>query len=508
MWRSVSLWPAKMPHGQGLGHLAERLRRLCISPTWVDVRWGLMVFALSLVGILEVGIIVAATGGLPNVYVNLYYLVLAVAAFSLPLPLAVLLALVAGLVPSHQGFLNMQAIIEGGEGLVRPMTFLVISAAISILSSILRQRLEEEKGLRMRLEEEAREREKARRMAEESEQQLRLLLDHVQDMVIFVDPQGIIVDVNSAVEEQCGWERQELVGKSVRGFVPPASWRWATQELTHQALTHGRCKVETQFLTRDGQWRMVEATIVPVHRHGQLVGWVITAHDITPRRQAEAERDRALLRLLAAQDEERRRVGYDFHDGPLQHMSTALSLLEVHARRHRQRDHHLEQALRSLRQAVQDARHIITHLSPRELEEGGLPQALASLLEHVRQRWGIETELVVEGEGWGMEHPREAALLRIAQEAINNAVKHSGSPRIRVQLWQEGRSVHLSVRDWGRGIQREGPETDPSQHLGMLSMQERAHLLGGHLEIHSAPHWGTEVRVSVPLRHAQERSGP
>jgi len=505
MWRMVPMKVAVRRGAVGLGRMAARIRQLWASPAWVDVRWGVVVFLTSLVGIVEVGVIVAATGGLPNVYVNLYYPVLAVAAFSLPMPVAVALALVAGLVPSHEGLLNVHAIVADVDGLVRPATFVVMSGAISMLSGILRRQLEQEKALRLRLQEEARGREEARRAAEESEQELRLLLDHVQDMIIFVDLRGIIVEVNPAVEALIGWRRQDVVGKGIREFVHPEDMRRFVQGLEHKALAEGRCKLEGRFRARDGRWLVAEAVVVPVRRHGQPVGWVITAHDITARRKAEAERAEALLRLLAAQDEERRRVGYDFHDGPLQAMSTALSFLEVHARRHRKVGEELTRAIDSLRQAVQEARYIICHMSPRELEEGGLPKALSSLLQDVRRKWGIDATLEVEGEGWRMEYPREAALLRIAQEAVNNAVKHSGSPRIRVRLWREGDKLCLSVRDWGRGIQADAAPR--GTHLGILSMQERARLLRGRLEFRSAPGMGTEVLVTVPLREAGEGSG-
>jgi len=467
------------------------------SPSWVDVRAGLIIFFASLIGIFEVGMMVAATGGLPNVYVNLYYPVLAIAAFSLPLPAAAVLAVVAGLVPSHQGLLSIQAFSQGLEGLVRPFSFLVISGAVSAMSGALRRQLEKERALREELEREAREREAARQAAERSEQQMRLLLDHVQDMVAFVDATGRVLEVNPKVEELGGWSRHEVLGRHIREFVHPQDWRCFCRGLSPKALDR-RQKFEVRLQTRDGRWLVTEAVVVPVQQSQGAGGWVITAQDVTARRRAEAERDEALLRLLAAQDEERRRVGYDFHDGPIQSMVAALAFLETHAWHHRRPDPHLERALHNLRRALQEARYIVSHLTPQELREGGLPKALASILQAVRDNWGIETHLEVSCGEWRMAYPREAALLRIAQEAINNAVKHSGTGRIEVRLWRAGQALHLSVRDFGRGIQ--GSEGSGCHgHLGILSMRERAHLLGGQLEIHSSPGHGTEVRVEVPL---------
>lgn len=471
------------------------------SPSWVDVRTGLIIFVASLIGIFEVGIMVDATGGLPNVYVNLYYPVLAMAAFSLPLPAAVVLAVVAGLVPSHHGFLNIQAFSQGLEGLIRPISFLVVSGAVSAMSGALRRQLEKERTLRQQLEREAQEKEAARQRAERSEQEMRLLLDHVQDLVVFVDGTGSVLEVNPAVEELSGWRRRDVLGRHVREFVHPQDWHRLYRVLSSKALAR-RHKLEVRIRTCDGRWLVTEAMVVPVQGGQGAEGWVITAQDVTARRQAEAERDEALLRLLAAQDEERRRVGYDFHDGPIQSMAAALAFLETHARCHRRPDAHLERALQNLQRALQEARYIISHLSPQELKEGGLPKALASILQAVRDNWGIETHLEVSCGEWRMAYPRESALLRIAQEAINNAVKHSGTGRIEVRLWRAGQALHLSVRDFGRGIQW-SEENGRHGHLGILSMRERAHLLGGQLEIHSSPGQGTEVRVVVPLRDGE-----
>jgi signal transduction histidine kinase len=113
----------------------------------------------------------------------------------------------------------------------------------------------------------------------------------------------------------------------------------------------------------------------------------------------------------------------------------------------------------------------------------------------LRRVHGVEIELRVEG-AIGGEPERDAAVLRIAHEALHNALRHAGAQQVAVRVEQGDGALVVEVRDDGVGFEPDRAELR-SRHLGLTSMEERAKELGGHLEIRSAPGRGTVVRLEV-----------
>ncbi|GBD12671.1 Sensor protein VraS [bacterium HR24] len=121
----------------------------------------------------------------------------------------------------------------------------------------------------------------------------------------------------------------------------------------------------------------------------------------------------------------------------------------------------------------------------------------------MRERSGIETEVETNVEGLRLEPHVESALFRIAQEAVSNAVRHSGTRRLRVSLEQRGDELVLTVRDWGKGLPEGGLVGGRAAGVGLESMRDRARLLGARFDIRSRAGEGTEVTVALPLRKAE-----
>lgn len=157
------------------------------------------------------------------------------------------------------------------------------------------------------------------------------------------------------------------------------------------------------------------------------------------------------------------------------------------------------EAVERLEQEIGNLRALITDLRPAALDEFGAKGALETLALRV-ERNGIEVALSVE---LAERHTPEleAAIYRIVQEALTNTVKHGGVTKARVEVSEDGATVHVVVRDDGAGF-------DPgaaTAGFGLLGMRERVELLGGTLDIESTPGTGTTVRVSLP---AQGRAAP
>ena len=224
-----------------------------------------------------------------------------------------------------------------------------------------------------------------------------------------------------------------------------------------------------------------------------------------------AEREHRLRDLvgqvLAAQEEERRRVAYEVHDGLAQTAAAAHQLLQAFARLYSpdsdKARRNLERALELVQQTVGEARQVIADLRPTVLDDFGLGTAVRQQV----QRLGGDGRRIGYEESLGDERlpsVLETALYRVAQESLTNVQKHAPSAKVQVTLQRLDGSVRLRVQDWGGGFSPEEVATGdgPGERVGLSSMRERIALLGGSFEIHSEPGAGTEVVAEVPLPEA------
>jgi signal transduction histidine kinase len=147
------------------------------------------------------------------------------------------------------------------------------------------------------------------------------------------------------------------------------------------------------------------------------------------------------------------------------------------------------------REALDELRSMILELRPPDLERDGLGGALRKHVELARELHGVPIELDVD-EAVGGDRRRDREVLRIAQEALANALRHAGAGRVAVRLGAVDGGVVLEVADDGEGFSPDDPELR-SRHLGLTSMEERAARLGGRLEIRSRVGAGTTVRLEV-----------
>ena len=198
--------------------------------------------------------------------------------------------------------------------------------------------------------------------------------------------------------------------------------------------------------------------------------------------------------------EERQRLARDLHDSVTQSLYS-LTLLAEASRRLIDQD--VPQAARYLgdmgeiaQQSLKEMRLLVYQLRPLALEREGLIGALQARLDSVEKRAGIEARFLIEGNLGGLPPALEEALFRIAQEALNNALKHAAARSVVVRLRGEDECVTLEVADDGRGSAL--LKTDVKGGLGLTSMKERVAQLQGTLTIDSAPGAGTRISVEVP----------
>jgi signal transduction histidine kinase/ligand-binding sensor domain-containing protein len=160
---------------------------------------------------------------------------------------------------------------------------------------------------------------------------------------------------------------------------------------------------------------------------------------------------------------------------------------------------YLDLARRMARHSLTEARRSVMDLRASALEG----QDLASALESGMRLWvggsGVEVSVDVSGEQEPLPQEVEQHLLRIAQEAVTNVLKHAGAKRIWIKLHMEARKLYLRIKDDGRGFEQDGVFAALGGHFGLIGMRERAERLGGEMRLVSQPGEGTEVEVKVPL---------
>jgi signal transduction histidine kinase len=244
-----------------------------------------------------------------------------------------------------------------------------------------------------------------------------------------------------------------------------------------------------------------------------LVGFQGIARDVTERRRAEAERAHRArelaVRILEAQESERKRISRELHDETAQSLSvllTNLDLLEQYVPRDAAELRAGLHRVGVLAKRVLDEVRTLSHdLRPTILDDVGLRPALEWLAREFEQTYGgIVTVHADPRVAESLTAEEELALFRIAQEALTNSGKHGAAHRVTLSLAVSAGVAALIVEDNGAGFDTtRAVRPSKEGHLGLYGMRERAALLDGTVSISSAPGTGTRVEVEIPLRRAE-----
>jgi signal transduction histidine kinase len=210
---------------------------------------------------------------------------------------------------------------------------------------------------------------------------------------------------------------------------------------------------------------------------------------------ARSVAEERLAHAIEAAEQERRRWARELHDETLQGLGALQMMLSTAAREQspERRDAIVRDAAEHTRVEIDRLRRLIVELRPAELDELGLEPALEALAER-RQSEDLAVAVEADLNGQRLTPALESAVYRIVQEALTNAAKHAGSSRATVRVSASSASVEVTVSDDGRGFDVDAP----TEGFGVVGMRERAGLLGGSVEIVSAPGKGTTVRAVLP----------
>jgi signal transduction histidine kinase len=207
--------------------------------------------------------------------------------------------------------------------------------------------------------------------------------------------------------------------------------------------------------------------------------------------------------ITSAQEEERLRLARELHDDTIQSVIALKQRVQLAQRS--VRDQASIRTLRELEtlseQTIENLRRMTRALRPIYLEDLGLVTALEMLARETSQNNSLDVEFQKLGEENRLSHEEELALYRIAQEALNNVVRHARAHHANLHIMFGDKEIKLEISDDGAGFQTPKSPTDfvPNGHFGLLGMRERADLIGGRLEVQTEPGKGTRLSIRLPL---------
>jgi two-component system sensor histidine kinase UhpB len=376
---------------------------------------------------------------------------------------------------------------------------------------------------------------------------LAAIVDSSDDAIVSKTLDGIITSWNRAAERLFGYSAAEAVGQHIFLIIPED--RRAEENDVLARLRRGE-KIdhfETVRQAKDGRRIPISLTVSPIRdTTGRIVGASKIARDITERalaqealrraheeleervrerttellraneslrreigerRRVERQRAQLFTRLVLAQEDERRRIARELHDQLGQQMTAlrlTLETLKSLSTEHAEVRVQVEALQQLAQQLDRDIAFRVWELRPSVLERLGLAAALTEYAGNWSARFSICAELhITPPLETRLALDIETTIYRLAQEALNNVVRHARATRVDIVLEYTDAHVSLIVEDNGIGFSPTAGRTDP-EGFGLIGMRERAALAGGDVQIESAPGSGTTVILRVPVTAAVE----
>lgn len=361
-----------------------------------------------------------------------------------------------------------------------------------------------------------------RKEAEETrlrrEHEFRTLADNVPDLFSYVDRDRRYRFVNKRYEELFQRPSDQIAGLTMQELLGPEGYAMVQPHL--EASFGGQeVSLEYPLVDRGGRAHWFSARYVPDRdEQGHVVGLFILLADVTKLKLSEShlrEKEQELrdlsMRLLQAQEAERRRIAQELHDDVTQRLASlaidlrtvqrgvqGLEPLPVTVSR-------LGQLADSAERLATDLQQVAHELHPSILEHVGLEAAVHEHVDEFAGRTGLKAEITVRQLPHAVPREQALCLYRVLQESLRNVQKHADATHVRVRLLGIGREVGLCVCDDGRGIANM-ESAARWKGLGLTSMEERVKQLNGSIRIWSKPGEGTEIHALVPLEDGKGES--
>ncbi|HXC35252.1 MAG TPA: PAS domain S-box protein [Candidatus Acidoferrales bacterium] len=327
-----------------------------------------------------------------------------------------------------------------------------------------------------------------RKEAEKALSYYAVLVESSDDAIIGKTLDGYITSWNRGAEHIFGYSRDEVLGKPITILIPEDRQGEEPEILAKIRRGESVDHYETSRRRKDGQLIDISVTVSPIRdSDGKIIGASKVARDITERKRLETE-------ITEISNREQQRIGQDLHDGLCQELTGIELLCQVLeqklAAKSKAEARQVGEIGEHIRQAIAHTRKLARGLFPVELETNGFMSALDELADHAEKLFKVKCRFECEDLVSVRDNVAATHLYRIAQEAINNAVRHGKAKRIVVSVKPAGNKVALMVADDGIGFSNQARK---GSGMGLHTMKYRAGVVGATLQIQSESSKGTTV---------------
>jgi PAS domain S-box-containing protein len=385
--------------------------------------------------------------------------------------------------PAGSVLLNRQPTVwERHRDLIITISIVLIAQAI-LIAALLWQR--------------ARKR-KAEAVLRESENRFRVMADTTPTLVWMSDAKGKITYINDRWISLTGALPETGFGDSWTRFVHPDDLSEVQTLFSHALMTHKSFSNECRLRRTDGNYRWIFDVASPrVNGDGSFAGFIGSAIDTTDQKLAQEALERVSGQLIEAQERERSRIARELHDDICQRLALlSMELDQANSNTNEPPAMSLGDIQKHCVEIANDVQSLSHQLHSSTLDYLGIVSAVRGFCEELSRQHKINIAFREKNVPKHLPKDISLCLFRVAQEALHNAVKYSGTNQFTVEIYGTFDEIHLAVTDRGVGFQVESAK---GHGLGLISMYERVHLVHGTFSIDSKPGEGTKVVAVVPL---------
>lgn len=326
--------------------------------------------------------------------------------------------------------------------------------------------------------------------------------EKTSEMIVFLNSNGQIINMNQAARRVISEDNQSSLTHAICSRCEGYSNEFAIQSCRDcflESTTIGNSSFQVYMQTNSGKVEPFTATYQTVSHEDDVK--VYTLQNVSPQieRQQKLHQQTMMQKTISAQENERKRISRELHDGVVQELlnvSVELRLLKYqdNIENLKSQSQHIERLMSKL---IDDTRNLSLELRPSSLDDLGLNAAFKSYFKQLEKNFGFIVHYHNDSDDKRFNNEIETVVYRIVQEAVFNALKYGQVDSVDVHMSCEANFIEVEVADQGVGFVL-GSEPKGSG-LGIYGMQERAEIVGGTFNIESKVGKGTNIKLTVPI---------
>ncbi len=348
------------------------------------------------------------------------------------------------------------------------------------------------------------ERKKTEEAIRESEEKFRALFEESRDAIYISSLEGKFIDANKFALDLFGYTKEEMMGMdALKIYVNPSDRKEFQREIEQKGFVRD---YEIMFKKKDGiRMECLISSTVRLDKDGNVLGYQGIIRDVSERKRSERALEQSSRKLVESQENERRRIASELHDGLVYNLFLIKSGINKCLKMFTGKNEttkFLDQVAQTAQQSIDEVREVAYDLHPHQLEKLGLKGALESTINKATRSFGMKFHATIHEIDNLLQKNQEIHLYRIVQEAVNNIVKHSGARETTIYIGKNDDYLYIDISDNGKGFSADpqNMKYPKSKGLGLEGIWERARILKGSCDIESSLGKGTNIKIKIPIR--------